>query len=223
MTATRTTAALALVLLAAGCGGPPSRRPTRAATFGLASPQPTPTGTASPGGPGAWTSTADLPAPVTDGTVVAGLTRHNDRVQAVDATTGRALWDVPLPLTASATPGAALGTEGPVLLAAPGAPLVVSLTATTAGSGLTPASTGPAATALEPSTGRTLWTAPGPANLIDGAAVLTGTTGVDTAGSTTTALDPVTGTTRWTRPGEAVGLDGAVAVLSLSDAGISTS
>ncbi len=53
-------------------------------------------------------------------------------------------------------------------------------------------------------------------------AVLTGTTGVDTAGSTTTALDPATGKARWTRPGEAVGLDGNVAVLSLSDAGIST-
>lgn len=151
----------------------------------------------------------------TDGTVVAGVTRNNNRVQAVDARTGRALWDVPLPLAAGATPGGALGTTGPVLLAAPGAPLVVGLTATTPGSGLTPASTGPAATALDPGTGRVLWTAPAPANLLDGAAVLIGTAGVDTAGSTTTALDPCTGRARWTRPGEAVGLDGTVGVLSL--------
>jgi len=231
--ATRTTTITALALLGlAGCGGTHASKPLRAATFGLASPTPassdSPTPAASPnaaaasGRLGAWTSRVDLPVPVTDGTVVAGVTRNNNRVQAVDAATGRALWDVPLPLAAGATPGGALGTEGPVLLAAPGAPLVVSLTATTPGSGLTPASTGPAATALEPSTGRTLWTAPGPANLLDGTAVLTGTAGVDTAGSTTTALDPVTGRARWTRPGEAVGLDGGVAVLSLSDAGIST-
>ena len=227
MPTTRTNAAAALALLAlAGCGGTHTSTPARAATFGLASPTPTPTGspgpTATSGGRGAWKSTADMPAPVTDGTVVAGVTRNNNRVQAVDATTGRALWDVPLPLAAGATPGGALGTAGPVLLAAPGAPLVVSLTATTPGSGLTPASTGPVATALEPSTGRTLWTAPGPANLLDGAAVLTGTTGVDRAGATATALDPVTGKARWTRPGEATGLDGGVAVLSSSDAGIST-
>jgi len=222
---TRTNAAAALALLAlAGCGGTHASKPPRAATFGLASPTPpaSPTVATASGSLGAWTSRVDLPVPVTDGTVVAGVTRNNNRVQAVDATTGRPMWDVPLPLTAGASPGGALGTEGPVLLAAPGAPLVVSLTATTAGSGLTPASTGPAATALEPSTGRTLWTAPGPANLLDGAAVLTGTAGVDTAGSTTTALDPATGNARWTRPGEAVGLDGGVAVLSLSDAGIST-
>ncbi len=227
---TRTNAALVLALLAltGGCGGTSARKPPRAATFGLASPNPAssdspaPTDTASPGRRGAWTSTADIAAPVTDGTVIAGVTRNNNRVQAVDASTGRPLWDVPLPLAGVATPGGALGTAGPVLLAAPGAPLVVSLTATTPGSGLTPASTGPAATALEPSTGRTLWTAPGPANLLDGAAVLTGTTGVDTAGSSTTALDPATGKTRWTRPGQAVGLDGKVAVLSNTDAGIST-
>jgi len=229
---TTTTTALALLALTSGCGGTSARKPLRAATFGLASPTPassdgptrpaSPTVAAASGSVGAWTSRVDVPVPVTDGAVVAGVTRNNDRVQAVDATTGRALWDVPLPLAAGATPGGALGTEGPVLLAAPGAPLVVSLTATTPGSGLTPASTGPAATALEPSTGRTLWTAPGPANLLDGAAVLTGTPGVDTAGSTTTALDPATGRARWTRPGQAVGLDGAVAVLSSSDAGIST-
>jgi outer membrane protein assembly factor BamB len=224
---TRTNAAAVLALLAlAGCGGTSARKPLRAATSGLASPTPspigTPTRTSSPGSPGMWTSTADLPVPVTDGTVVAGVTRNNNRVRAVDATTGRALWDVPLPLAAGATPGGALGTEGPVLFAAPGAPLVVSLTATTPGSGLTPGSIGPVATALDPLTGRTLWAAPGPANLLDGAAVLTGTAGVDTAGSTTTALDPVTGRARWTRPGQAVGLDGTVAVLSLGDAGIST-
>ena len=232
--ATRTTTitALALLALAGGCGGTSARKPLRAATFGLASPTPassdSPTPPANPnaatasGRLGKWTSRVDLPVPVTDGTVVAGVTRNNNRVQAVDATTGRALWDVRLPLAAGATPGGALGTAGPVLLAAPGAPLVVSLTSTTPGSGLTPASTGPAATALDPGTGRTLWTAPGPANLLDGAAVLTGTTGVDTAGSTTTALDPVTGKARWTRPGQAVGLDGGFAVLSSTDAGIST-
>jgi len=224
---TRTKAAAALALLAlAGCGGTSARKPLRAATSGLASPTPTPpsspTPTAASGTLGAWTSRVDLPLPVTNGTVIAGVTRNNDRVQAVDATTGRALWDVPLPLAAGATPGGAPGTQGPVLLAAPGAPLVLRLTTTTPGSGLTPASTGPVATALEPSTGRTLWTAPGPANLLDGAAVLTGTTGVDTTGSTTTALDPVTGKARWTRPGQAVGLNGDVAVLSSSDAGIST-
>jgi len=231
--ATRTNAAAALALLAlAGCGGTHASKTPRSASFGLASPTPasrvSPTPPTSPnvatasGSQGAWTSRVDLPVPVTDGTVVAGVARNNNRVQAVDATTGRALWDVPLPLAAGATPASEMGTAGPVLLAAPGAPLVVSLTATTPGSGLTPASTGPAATALDPGTGRVVWTAPGPANLLDGAAVLTGTTGVDTAGSTTTALDPATGKTRWTRPGEAVGLDGAVAVLSLSDAGIST-
>jgi len=229
---TTTITALALLALAGGCGGTSARKPLRAATFGLASPTPassdSPTPAASPtmatasGSLGAWTSRVDLPVPVTDGSVVGGVTRNNSRVQAVDASTGRALWDVPLPLAAGATPGAALGTEGPVLLAAPGAPLVVSLTATTPGSGLTPASTGPAATALDPGTGRVVWTAPGPANLLDGTAVLTGTAGVDTAGSTATALDPVTGKARWTRPGEAVGLDGNVAVLSSSDAGIST-
>jgi len=229
---TTTTTALALLILVSGCGGTSARKPLRAATFGLASPTPassdSPTPTATPnaaaasGSRGAWTSRVDLPVPVTDGTVIAGVTRDNNRVQAVDATTGRALWDVPLPLAAGATPGGALGTDGPVLLAAPGAPFVVSLTATTPGSGLTPASTGPAASALDPGTGRTLWTAPGPANLLDSAAVLTGTTGVDKAGATATALDPATGKARWTRPGEAVGLDGNVAVLSSSDAGIST-
>ncbi len=227
MPTTRTNAAAALALLAlAGCGGTHARTPPRAATFGLASPTPTPTGSpdsaATSGGRGAWTSTADIAAPVTNGTVIAGYTRTGERVRAVDAATGRALWDAPLPLAAGATPASEMGTAGPVLLAAPGAPLVVSLTATTAGSGLTPASTGPAATALEPSTGRTLWTAPGPATLLDAAAVLTGTAGVDRAGATATALDPVTGKARWTRPGEAVGLDGGVAVLSSSDAGIST-
>ncbi len=229
---TTTTTAFLLLALTTGCGGSSARKPLRAATFGLASPTPassdspippaSPNAAAASGTLGAWTSRVDLPVPVTDGTVVAGVTRNNDRVQAVDAATGRALWDVPLPLAAGATPASKMGTEGPVLLAAPGAPLVVRLTATTAGSGLTPASTGPVATALEPSTGRTLWTAPGPANLLDGVAVLTGTAGVDTAGSTTTALDPVSGKARWTRPGEAVGLDGTVAVLSSSDAGIST-
>jgi len=226
--ATRTSTAITALLLLAlttGCGGTSARKPLRAATFGLASPTPAPTNSPAPtaahGRPGAWTSPADLAVPVTNGTVIAGVTRNGDRIAAVDLRTGRTLWDVRLPLAAGATPGGALGTEGPVLLAAPGAPLVVSLTATTAGSGLTPASTGPAATALEPSTGRTLWTAPGPANLLDGAAVLTGTAGVDNAGSTTTALDPATGKARWTGPGQAVGLDGAVAVLSLSDAGIS--
>jgi len=214
--ATRTTtiAALALLALTGGCGGTSAGKPLRAATFGLASPTPassdrptppaSPTLAAVPGSLGAWTSRVDLPVPVTDGTVVAGVTRNNDRVQAVDATTGRPLWDVPVPLAAGATPGGALGTTGPVLLAAPGAPLVVGLTATTPGSSLTPGSTGPAATALDPGTGRVVWTAPGPANLLDGAAVLTGTAGVDTAGSTTTALDPATGRARWTRPGEAV-------------------
>jgi len=231
-TRTITITALALLALTAGCGGTSARKPPGAATFGLTSPTPasgdsptpatSPTVTAAPGSLGAWTIAADLPVPVTNGTVIAGVTRSNTRIAALDATTGRALWDVPLPLTGSASPGAAPGTAGPVLLAAPGAPLVATLTQDTAGSGLTPASTQINATALDPGTGRVLWTAPGPANFLNSTAVLTGTVEIGTAGATATALDPNTGKAMWTRPGAAVGVDGNVAVLSNTDAGIST-
>lgn len=232
-TRTVTITAVALLALTTGCGGTSARKPPGAATFGLTSPTPassdrptpatSPTSNAVPGTLGGWTSAADLPVPVTNGTVIAGVTGSNNRVQALDAMTGRALWDVPLPLTGGASPGAAPGTAGPVLLAAPGASLVLTVTQGTAGSGLTPASTQVNATALDPGSGRVLWTEPGPANFLNSAAVLTGSVEFGTAGATATALDPNTGKARWTRPGAAVGVDGNVAVLSLGgDGGLST-
>lgn len=215
--------ALACAAGLTGCGnGPthPAANTAQRAAPAVTGPAPGTTAPAPSGPAGTWTSPANIPMPVTDGTVITGLTRAGDRVTGLDARNGAVRWDVPLPGTAGPPPG--LNTDaGPTVTAAPGAPIVVSARRDTPGSGLTPATTIRQVTALDPATGSTLWSGPaaGPVTYTAPSAVLTGT--VDT-GTATVAVDPRSGQRLWTRPAAPIGLSDGVALLSASDGGIST-